>query len=344
MTNIAFASSRRFPRALPLVLLGPLLLLVCAPSHAQDMTDAGAHMLDAEGTALLNQGQLAAACPKLEASFRLKPGTGVLLRLALCQERSGKLASALASYLEAAQRANAAGNQRIVQLAQNRAAALAPRISHLTLELDPEAEALPDLRLSRDGAPLEMSAMGADQPVDPGSHVITAVAPGRKRFEKTIVVGAEPQRYSIAIALPLEVVEVQTKPAAKLQRVPSDATQASWSAQQSLALAAGGIGITGLTAGTFLGLTVGSRMRRARAGCSDGSSGCSEDALRLQDQARGYAWAATIALGLGTASLLGGVALWLTVPHRPERPLEAQVRLLPILAEGAGGIQAVGTW
>ena len=344
MTNIAFASSRRFPRALPLVLLGPLLLLVCAPSHAQDMTDAGAHMLDAEGTALLNQGQLAAACPKLEASFRLKPGTGVLLRLALCQERSGKLASALASYLEAAQRANAAGNQRLVQLAQNRVTALAPRVSYLTVELDPAAEQLLDLRLSRDGAPLDERAIGADLPVDPGSHVIAAVARGRKRVEQTIVVGDEPKRYSLTIALPLEVGELLTKPALELRRDPPAPARASWSAQQSFALVAGGIGITGLTAGTFLGLTVGSRMRRARAGCSDGSSGCSEDALRLQDQARGYAWAATIALGLGTASLLGGVALWLTVPHRPERPLEAQVRLLPILAEGAGGIQAVGTW
>jgi hypothetical protein len=343
MTFTPFVSSRRARASLSAIPLCTSLLL--APSaRAQDMTDAGAQLLDAEGTALLNQHQLAAACPKLEQSYRLKPGTGVLLRLALCHERAGKAAFALAFYLEAAERAKAAGNPRLVQLAQNRAAALEPRLSRLRVDFGPSVKELPNLRVSLDGTPLELRTLGADVPLDPGSHVIEAVAPERKRFENTIVVSDEPRHYSITIVLPQNELELEATGAAKPQLEPTHTTGSAWSTQRSWALVAGGVGLAGLTAGTFLGLAVGSRMERARALCADGSSGCPEEALALQDQAGGYAWASTIAFSAGAAGLAGGIALWLTAPQRPERPLDAQVRVVPMVSLEAGGIQAVGTW
>ena len=320
---------------------GPTLLLVSFSARAQEMTAAGAQLLDAEGTALLNQRKLAAACPKLEQSYRLKPGTGVLLRLALCQELSGKRATALALYLEAAEQAKAAGNQTIVQLAQNRAATLQPRLSHLTVDLDPSVKQ-ENLRLWCDGTPLELTTLGAGLPLDPGSHLIEAEAPGRKRFEETIVVSDEPRRYSVTILLPVAVAEVETEAATQPEVV--DSKRSSWSTQQSLALAVGGVGLAGVTAGTFLGLAVGSQMRRARALCSDGSSGCPEEALSLQDQARDYSLASTVAFCAGTAGVLGGIALWFTAPHRVERPRDARIRLVPSVGIGAAGIEAVGTW
>lgn len=342
MTSTPIASSRRARRGLLGMLFCPPLLLLSASVHAQDMTDAGAQLLDAEGTALLNQHQLAAACPKLEQSFRLKPGIGVLLRLALCQELSGKGASAHAHYLEAEGRARTAGNPQIVQLAQKRAAALASRLSHLRIELAASVEALANVRISLDGAPLEATTWRADMPLDPGSHVIEAEAPGRKRFEKTIVVGDEPQQYAITVTL--APAEVEVEPNAVLEPQPKDTKSSPWTRQRSLALVAGGIGLAGVTAGTFLGLAVGSQMRRARALCENGTSGCPEEALALQDQAHGYSLASTISFSVGTAAILGGVALWLTAPPRPERPLDAQVRVLPIVGSGAAGIQAVGKW
>ncbi|HKO49127.1 MAG TPA: hypothetical protein VJV79_15450 [Polyangiaceae bacterium] len=343
MTSPSFVSPPRTATlcAFPLCLT---LLLRLPSAHAQDMTEAGAQLLDAEGTALLNQRQLAAACPKLEQSYRLKPGTGVLLRLALCQELSGKWASSLAFYLEAAERAEVAGNQQIAQLAKSRAAALQPRLAHLTVDLEPSVKELADLRVSCDGVPLELTTLGAGLPLDPGSHVIEAEAPGRKRFEQTIVVSDEPRRYSIAIVLPVDAGAVELAAASKVERETTGTKPSSWSTQRSLALAAGGVGLAGLTAGTFLGLAVGSQMDRARALCSDGQTGCSEQALALQDQARGYALASTIAFSAGAVGILGGIALWLTAPERPERPRDAQVRLVPMVGIGSGGVQAVGTW
>jgi hypothetical protein len=341
MNSNPFLSARRARAALSAISFGPTLLLASSAS-AQEMTAAGAQLLDAEGTELLNQRKLAAACPKLEQSYRLKPGTGVLLRLALCKELSGKGASALALYLEAAERAEAAGNQAIVQLAQNRAAALQPRLSRLSVDLDPSLRAA-ELRVWCDGVPLEPSTLGAGVALDPGSHVIEAEAPGRKRFAETIVVSDEPGRYSVAIALPADAVEVEPA-VAKSQREATDTKRSSWSAQQSLALVVGGVGIAGVTAGTFLGLAVGSQMRRARALCSDGSSGCPEEALSLQDQARGYSIASTIAFSAGTAAILGSVALWFTAPKPAERPRDARFRLVPNVGVGSASIQAVATW
>jgi hypothetical protein len=343
MTQAPFVFRRQDRTGLSSIVLSATLLL-SRSAHAQDMTAAGAQLLDAEGTALLNERQLAAACPKLEQSFRLKPGTGVLLRLALCQELSGKLASALASYLQAAERGQAAGNRQVVQLAQTRAATLQPRLSHLTVDLDPGASDIPELQLSCDGARLELTTLGAGLPLDPGAHVIQAVAPGRKRFEKSIVVSDEPRRYSITVTLPEEQPEVEPEAATGLPREAASTQRSAWSTQRSLALVAGGVGIAGVTAGTFLGLSVGSRMRRARASCSDGTSGCTDDALVLQEEARGYSLASTVAFCAGTAGILGGLALWLTAPQRSERPSDAQLRFVPAVSLGTAGIQAVGTW
>jgi hypothetical protein len=343
MISTPLVSRRRARSALSVIAFGPTLVLLASSARGQDMTTAGAQLLDAEGTELLNQRKLAAACPKLEQSYRLQPGTGVLLRLALCQELSGRSATALTLYLEAAERAKAADNQALVQLAKNRAAALQPRLSHLTVDLDPSVRDQEKLRIWCDGKPLELTTLGAGLPLDPGSHVIEAEAPNRKRFQETIVVSDEPRRYSLTITLPLAVAEVEAEAASKPQSAATD-TKRSWSTQHSLALAAGGVGLAGVTAGTFLGLAVGSQMRRARALCSDGSSGCSEEALSLQDQARGYSTASTIAFCAGAAGILGGVVLWLSAPRELERPRDARIRVEPSVGLESAGIQAVGTW
>jgi len=87
---------------------------------------------------------------------------------------------------------------------------------------------------------------------------------GRKRFEKTIVVGDEPQQYAITVTL--APAEVEVEPNAVLEPQPKDTKSSPWTRQRSLALVAGGIGLAGVTAGTFLGLAVGSQMRREDQG------------------------------------------------------------------------------
>src|SRR3974390_1916574 len=65
-----------------------------AAVHSDAESREAARRLDAEGTGDMDAGDLVGACPKLLRSYRIDPGIGVLLRLALCYERAGKTASA----------------------------------------------------------------------------------------------------------------------------------------------------------------------------------------------------------------------------------------------------------
>lgn len=336
----AVLKSSRQRRSFRRTWLGAVLVLPCSIAHAGEPSGPDAATLDAEGTALLNQRKFDEACPKLEASFRRQPGTGVLLRLALCQELSGKKASAWASYRDALELARKAGKSDLIQLAEKRAAALEPRLAHLTVHLDPTASNAPALEVSRNGTPIERAALESAILVDPGSQVIEAKAPGRKPFREVVVVGEGPMSYWITITLPSETPQPAARP---LPETPPKDPPSSWSTQRSLALAAAGVGVAGLTVGAVFGMRVASRMSRARDLCTNGSSGCSDRALTLQEDARGAALASNIAFGVGAAGVLGGVALWLTAPKAQEQRPNLALRVAPLVGD-VRGLQAVGTW
>ncbi|HTU63040.1 MAG TPA: hypothetical protein VMF89_31485, partial [Polyangiales bacterium] len=211
-----------------------LAVLCGAPSaFAAEGEAESAATLDAEGTALLNQREFEQACPKLAESFRLQPGTGVLLRLALCRELSGKQATAWTLYLDAADRARTKGDTRVADLATRRATALETRVSRVTIHLDPTAQSASELAVLRDGEPLELTRFGTALPVDPGPHRIVATAAGRQRFEETLVVSASPNSYTITISLPREAQSsAEQEPDDGASR---ESPQAYWSTQRSFA-------------------------------------------------------------------------------------------------------------
>src|SRR5437762_12184782 len=97
---------------------------------------AAAEALFREGRALMDAGNYAAACPELEESYSQDPGTGTLLALGICQEHAGHTASAWATYAEVATRAKADGRADREQAAREHMAALDPKLSHLTIEVD----------------------------------------------------------------------------------------------------------------------------------------------------------------------------------------------------------------
>src|SRR5688500_5414952 len=92
------------------VLAMTVLMLVARPALAQSVE---AEALFREGKALLQQGKLAEACAKFDASDRLEPSVGTELNAADCHEKNGKVATAWAGFLKAAANAAKAGNDKL---------------------------------------------------------------------------------------------------------------------------------------------------------------------------------------------------------------------------------------
>jgi hypothetical protein len=171
---------------------------------------AAAQALFDDARGLMAQGRAAEACPKLEESQRLDPGSGTLVNLAKCYEETHRLASAWSTYLDAAAAAKTAGNSERESGARALAAALAPRVSKLIVSVAPEAN-VPDLQVLRDQILVGAPQWGIAIPVDEGDHAIVAKAPGFHEWETTARVTGE--GATVTVVVPLLARAEQPSPA-----------------------------------------------------------------------------------------------------------------------------------
>src|SRR6476660_6116365 len=108
-------------------------MLVAPHVRADRMTDA--EDLYRRAKALIAQNKYEEACPLLTESYRLDPGMGTLLNLALCHEQVGKTASAWGEFRSVEQQARASvpPNESRAQLAREHADKLQPRLSRVKI-------------------------------------------------------------------------------------------------------------------------------------------------------------------------------------------------------------------
>src|SRR5688572_8317290 len=153
-------------------------------AHAQSAAEsATAQALFDDARALMNKGDYDEACPKLEESQRIDPGSGTLLNLGDCYEHQGRIASAWTMFLEAAAAARLTGNADRDRAARERAAALDPRLARVTVRV---AEKTAGLEVRRDGVIVRPAQWGTAIPIDAGAHTIVATAPGRQPWQTTV--------------------------------------------------------------------------------------------------------------------------------------------------------------
>ena len=152
------------------------IVLVAPAALADRITDA--EDLFRRAKALMAQDKHGEACPLLAESYRLDPGMGTLLNLALCHESVGKTASAWGEFRAVEQQARAAvpPNEARVQLAREHAERLQSRLSRVRFVV-PDSRAS-DLVLKLDGEP-KAAPLWAGVPVDPGTHVLEVSASGK---------------------------------------------------------------------------------------------------------------------------------------------------------------------
>src|SRR5262245_38672975 len=104
-----------------------VVVTVGSRAGAQTAADkAAAEALFDQGRAAMQEGDFGKACGLLERSQHIDPGVGTLLYLAECYEKSGRSASAWATFREAADAADRAKETGRARTGRDRAARLEP--------------------------------------------------------------------------------------------------------------------------------------------------------------------------------------------------------------------------
>jgi serine/threonine-protein kinase len=318
-----------------------------APGAGNDKVAAEA--LFEDGRRLVTAGNYAEACPKFADSQRLDPSPGTLLNLASCYEKSGRSATAWATYKEAASAANAAGRSDYVATAQRHAEALSPKLAHLTMLVPTPVDGL---QITRDGVRIDRAEWGLAIPIDAGKHAIEASAPGHKSWSSSVDVAQDGAQASVTVpaleALPAEALPPPVQPPPTVTAPvspppPSEGDASTGSGQRAAGLILGGAGVVGLGLGTAFAVIAKNKYNDSLANChTDDPNVCNSTGLSARNDARSAGDVASVAVGVGAAALVGGAVIWLTAPRAGSPPStgSARVGIAPTL----GGAVVQGAW
>jgi len=293
--------------------------VLALPALAQSggSNKAAAEALFTEGRQLASSGKCAEAIPKFQASQKLDPGVGTLLNLAECYEQVGKTASAWAEYREVISLARVAGSKEREDLATQRSKALEPKLSRLAVKVAGDAQGI---SITRDGEALEAAEIGVAIPVDPGSHVIEASAPGKQKFSQSVEIGAEADSKVVEIPALADAAGGAGDGGGAAEAGGSDG-----SGQRTIGLVVAGVGVVGVAVGTIFGLSASSKWKDAKDACSDYPYGCGNDGVSMADDAKSAATISTIGFIAGGALLAGGAALFFTAGSSNEKSVAVGV-------------------
>lgn len=314
----------RTPRAIAVA-----IVLVATNARAEDKEAvAAATALFDDAVALMDAGRYAEACPKLVKSQEIAPSGGTLLALGECYERTGRTASAWLAFREAAARASNAGKKEAEAAALDRAARIATGLSRLTIHVN-EAATMQGVEIRRDGVPLKPAEIGAAAPLDPGTHVVEAIAPGHRSWSARVVL-ASSGNVEVTVP-PLDLVAPGQEDSPPPSPLPPP--EAPGGTQRTVAALVAGGGLAMLGAGTVFGTMAGSTNADALSQCNTQvePARCTQRGLDLTDEARTQALLATIFLVTGGAAVATGAVLWLTAP----------VKLTPVASTTGLGLSAV---
>lgn len=332
---VATDLARRSRRHLALLLSVAMATLGGMGTAAAQNADAEA--LFTEGDALENQGKIPEACDAFEASNRIEPRAGTLIRLGQCRETQGRLASAWSAFKDALTRVKDPAKK---QIAEQRIASLESRLSYLTV-LVPDESRIDGLVIVRNGKELDAALWNRAAPVDGGVYTIGGRAPGHEEWTTTVEVGAAGDKASIEVPRFKQLralVESPTPPAGAGEGGGDDrGSPGIFTTKRKIALAVAGVGVAAIAGGVMFGTQAKGLEDDAFALCPEPGTPCA-DAPAAQDkidQGQSKALLANIAYGVGGAAVIGAAVLWFTGAP-PAEPARVGVR--PTLRPGYSGV------
>jgi hypothetical protein len=294
-----------------------------APRVAADPRTERADQLFAEGKRLFDS-NLAQACAKFDESLQYNPAAiGTLLNVALCDEKLGRIASAVAKFTEARDRAKEQGLAQHVRAAEQHLVALEPQVPHLSIQLTepaPNTTVLIDERVIAPGALASIA-------VDPGERVITVSAPDRLPYRTKLIVDRAEHKDVVVPALARAVTVTSSR-----RRIGQITTV-----------------IGGAATGTAIGLGLYARhLYHAQFGhtmpgdgrCNDDLV-CERDGLKQTQRARTLASVATAVGITGVAVTAVGAYLWFR-SSSTTRPDDKKLTIVPQVAPDGVAVTALG--
>lgn len=319
-------------------MLGVVGLMSALQGGVAHADSATAERLFREAKSLMSQKRYTEACPKLAESHRAEPSGGTILHLALCHKEEGRIATAHKELEEAVQFAVRDKREDREKAARALMAELEPRLSTLSIVVVPEVMRLPGIEVKRDGVPVPSSEWGSSMPVDPGPHTVTAWAPGRKPFLKTVDLRGDAASGSVVIKA------IDLDPAAKgggegnavsgaAAATASDTGGGGIGTQRAIALVAGGVGLTAIGVGTAFGLKAAAAKSDSEAHC-DGNI-CDDEGIQIREDGMVAGNVATALFIGGGAAAAAGVVLFLTAPKGARSKTEAGITSVTVGPLGA---------
>ncbi len=284
----------------------------CSVALADTSDPVASETLFRQGRASADGGDYPHACAAFAESLRLELAPGTLLNLADCEEHLGRVASAWEHFLRLASILPASDER--LEIARQRAAALARRVPWITVVLSPDAPR--DARVFRDDIEIGGQSLGAPWPVDPGWHSILVVAPGHES-RSTAVAAAEGETVRTVASTGPDLLEQVV-----VARPPPSHT-AAW--------LVGAAGVASLGVGTYFGARALAERSVSDGACASGVC-ANATGLEAYASARSDARVADVALGLGVLALAVDGCL-LILSEREARPPTA----LRLTGAGLGG-------
>jgi hypothetical protein len=292
---------------------------------------ARAETLFQAGRQLMREGRYAEACPKLEESQHLDPAPGTRLNLADCWERAGRTASAQREFLAVSVDAEKNGEKERAAIARARAKQLENKLTKLALMVPAEAR-VAGLQLFRNSVLVAEAEWSTPQPVDPGSFVIEARAPGRRNYRSEFALRGDAATHNLTIPT---LVSNGAAPAASRAAEGSPTSRAVWLQRGGIGLA--GLGVVGLTLGTAFGVRAVKLYDRSRdQGCDDNDV-CTPNAFETRHSAVDAGNVSTVSFIVGGALLAGGAGLYVWGSRELARERAGLTARVVPLAGGAFG-------
>jgi hypothetical protein len=353
-------SSRRFFAS---ALLGASLLGLSAPAFAQtDEQRAGARSLATEGALAFNEGRFKEAIDLFAKAESLVHAPPHLLFMARAHAKLGQFVKAREAYMKIVKEQLAPNAPQAFRDAQATAEEerklVEPKIGRLTIKVE-GADTAKDLTVSVDGHPISAVLLGVPQPMDPGTHMVTATATGFKARPASVTL-KEAERGAVTVKLeidpnapaPVVAPAAGTPPAGSLVVTsdsgapPSDAAPSGGSNGLRIGSYVGfGIGVVGVALGTVFVLKSSSNRKDADEAAEElaasGCNPCSDDSPLAQkvhgldDDARNAKTLGIVGYVVGGVGIATGVTLFVL----SSRTENKTAYLAPYVGFGSAGLR-----